>query len=85
MIAARAGCPIVPTYIHGANKLKACFWRRERLSITYGEPIPAEWVQAQKLDRQGYQIIADTVMDRIAQLRAQVIGVKLDDSPADQE
>ncbi len=41
-----AGCPIVPGYLHGANKLKDCFLGRERMSMRYGEPFPAEWVKS---------------------------------------
>ena len=63
-------------YIHGTNKLKDCFWRRQRMSITYGEAIPAEWVQAQPKSREGYQLIAQTVMERIAALRSQVADLK---------
>jgi 1-acyl-sn-glycerol-3-phosphate acyltransferase len=76
IIARQTGCPIVPAYIHGSNKLSDCFKRRDRMSITYGEPLSAEWVTAQPADKSGYLTIAATVMDRIAQLRSQVTGVK---------
>ncbi len=76
IIASRAACPIVPTYIHGSNKLSDCFRRRDRMSITYGEPLSAEWVAAQPSDKAGYYSIAHTVMERITQLRSQVTGVK---------
>jgi 1-acyl-sn-glycerol-3-phosphate acyltransferase len=76
VIATLTGCAIVPTYIHGTNRLKDCFLRRDRMSITYGEPIEAEWVQSQPKSREGYQAIADTVMARIAQLKAQVSDIK---------
>lgn len=76
VIASRAGCAIVPAYLHGTNKLKDCFRRRVRMSISYGEPIPAEWVRSQPQSREGYQKIADTVMERIAALRAQVADIK---------
>jgi 1-acyl-sn-glycerol-3-phosphate acyltransferase len=73
MLAVRAGCPIVPGYLHGSNKLKDCFWGRERMSMRYGEPFPAEWVKAMELEKDGYQRIADAVMERIAQLKAQTL------------
>ncbi|MBU0982381.1 MAG: 1-acyl-sn-glycerol-3-phosphate acyltransferase [candidate division Zixibacteria bacterium] len=74
MIARKIGCPIVPIYIHGANRLKDCFWGRQRLSITYGEPISVDYVNSVSSGRPGYQEIADTVMARIAALKEDVIG-----------
>jgi len=76
IIATRAGCPIVPTYIHGSNKLRECFWGRDKMSITYGAPLTAEWVLSQGTGKKAYQQIAARVMERIAELRYQVTGVK---------
>ena len=76
IIATRAACPIVPTYIHGSNKLGDCFWGREKMSITYGEPLSADWVKSVSPDKEGFQKIAATVMERISELRSQVTGVK---------
>jgi 1-acyl-sn-glycerol-3-phosphate acyltransferase len=76
IIARGAGCPVVPAYIHGSNKLSDCFRRRERMSITYGEPLSAEWIVSQEEGKSGYFAIASAVMDRIARLRSQVTGVK---------
>ncbi len=76
IIATRAGCPIVPTYIHGSNKLRECFWGRDKMSITYGEPLTAEWVLSLGTGKEAYQQIAAKVMERIAELRYQVTGVK---------
>lgn len=69
LLAAQARCPIVPAYIHGANHLKDCFWRRDRLSIDYGEPISAEWISSLPAEKDSYLAIAAEVMARIAALK----------------
>lgn len=76
MVATRARCPIVPAYIHGSNNLKACFFGRDRMSITYGKPIPAEEVARFGTDREGYQALAEAVMERIGALKAERLGLK---------
>jgi len=68
MVAVRARCPIVPACIHGSNNLRACFLGRDRLSITYGEPLPADWVASFDASKEGYPAIAQAVMERIAVL-----------------
>jgi len=68
MVAVRARCPIVPTYIHGSNNLGACLLGRERLSITYGEPLPADWVASFEAGKESYTEIARVVMEHIAGL-----------------
>lgn len=69
MVARKAACPIVPAYLHGPNKLKDCFWRRERMAVLYGEPIPADWVSSCGADKEGYLKIAATIMARISELK----------------
>ncbi len=76
MIASQAACPIVPTYVHGSNRLSDCFRRRERMSITYGVPLSADWIRSVPKNRAGYRKVTETVMERIADLRSQVTGVK---------
>jgi 1-acyl-sn-glycerol-3-phosphate acyltransferase len=76
ILAHHADCPIVPAYVHGANRLSDCFWRRTRLSIIYGEPLPVEWVRSFSADKGGYQAMAERVMERIGRLRDRVTGVK---------
>ncbi len=73
LLAIQAQCPIVPGYLHGTNRLRKCFWGREKMSITYGEPFSAEWVKSFPADREGYQRIAEAVMDRIGELKRQLI------------
>ncbi len=70
LLAVKAGCMIVPGYVHGSNKLKDCFWARDRMAITYGEPFSADWVRSLDGQDDGYQQIAAAVMERIAKLKA---------------
>ena len=69
LVAREAGVPIVPAYIHGANDLKRCFWRKDRMTITYGEPFSAEWVMSHPAEKEGYLAISEAVMERIRQLK----------------
>lgn len=74
MLAIKAGCPIVPGYVHGANRLKDCIWGRNKLSITFGEPFSVEWVRSFAGDKDGYQTIAIAVMGRIGELKSHVLA-----------
>lgn len=65
LIARQAECDIVPAYISGFNRLKDCFWGKEKLIIRFGEIIPADWVKAQSSDKDGYHAIAQEVMRNI--------------------
>ena len=69
MIAKRCPCPVVPAYITNSNKLKDCILRRKKMSIVYGAPIPAEWIEQVESGREGYYRIAREVMDRISALK----------------
>jgi 1-acyl-sn-glycerol-3-phosphate acyltransferase len=73
LMATKAGCSVVPAYIHGSNNLKACFWGKERLSVTFGEPITPDWIASVQAGREGYQKIADEIMARILQIKNRVI------------
>lgn len=69
MVASKAGCPVIPTYLHGPNKLKDCFLRRERMAVIYGEPLTGEWISSCGADKEGYSKIVSTIMDRIGTLK----------------
>ena len=69
MIAQMAGCAIVPGFIYGSNHLKDCILRRTRMTVTFGPPIPDQWVRQTERGRAGYFQIADEVMNRIGLLR----------------
>ena len=77
-IARAAGCPVVPAYVHGTNRLTRCLVRNRRLSVTYGEPISADWVLSQSSDKSGFQAIADEVMARIRALKGILENPKQD-------
>jgi len=68
LIARQAACPIVPARIQGSNHMSRCFWGREKLRVDIGEPISAEWVSSQSLDKDGYLAITQEVMGRIRSL-----------------
>jgi len=72
MIARQAEVPIVPAYIHGTNQLWNCFTGRTRLSVSYGEPISAEWIRSQDMTKEGYLAIADEIMGRIVRLKTEL-------------
>jgi len=74
LIARHAECPILPGYVHGANNLKACFWRRDRIRTVFGEPFTADWVKSFGNSKEDYLAMSRAVMDRIAELRQQVVG-----------
>jgi len=69
MIARQAVVPIVPAYIHGANQLWNCFLGRTHLSVSYGKPIPAEWVKSVDASKEGYESIANEIISRIGKLK----------------
>lgn len=69
MIALRAGCPIIPGYIHGSNRLRDCLLGRARMSITYGPPLVASELLAFESNKVGYLALAQLVMDRIQDLK----------------
>lgn len=76
MLAVAGKCPIVPAYIHGSNRLRDCFWRKQRLSITYGEPLSADWVSSFSAEKDSYVAIAKAVMTRIEELKRQALDIK---------
>ncbi|MEW5994458.1 MAG: lysophospholipid acyltransferase family protein [Candidatus Zixiibacteriota bacterium] len=74
VIAKEAECPIVPTYVFGTNRLSRCLAGAKRLRISYGRPIPVDWIVLQPHDKSGYQAITEEVMARIRRLREAVQG-----------
>ena len=73
LLAIQAKCPIVPGYVHASNRLTDCFLGRDRLRISYGEPLSAEWVASFSSGKEGYEAIASAVMERIRQLKEQYV------------
>ena len=68
LIASKAACPVVPAHIRGSNHMGRCFWGKDKLRVTIGKPIPAEWIASQTTDKAGYLAIAQEVMGRIGSL-----------------
>ena len=76
VIASQAKVPIIPAYIHGSDKLKDCFWGRDRLGIYYGEPIGVDVVTSFATNKEGHQKLAELVMERIKQIKSDVLSLK---------
>jgi len=74
MIATKAQCMIIPTYVNGFNRLSDCFWGKGKLTITYGKAIPAEWVMAQEKGKIGYNAIAQRVMAEIQKIKDNLLN-----------
>ena len=75
MLALKAGVPIIPTLIVGTDRAlprDARFIRLRRVGIYFGEKITPEELGAFERERQGYQKIADLVMERIAGLKRRI-------------
>jgi len=69
MVAKTTGCPIVPGYISGSNRLWRCFLGQDRLSVTYGPPITSEEAAAFANDKSGWQGLSDEVLNRVRAIR----------------
>jgi len=69
IIAVKSGAPVIPAYIHGGNRLGACFLGRDRLSITFGKPIGSSEIEKCENDKEGYRILAEHIMGRIADIK----------------
>lgn len=76
LIAKKAECDIIPVYIHGFNRLKDVFFGREKLTISFGEKISADWVAAQASGKDGYLAISQHVMSKIAEIKAELLSSK---------
>ncbi|MBN2227385.1 MAG: 1-acyl-sn-glycerol-3-phosphate acyltransferase [candidate division Zixibacteria bacterium] len=74
LLARNADVPIVPAYIHGTNKLRACFWGKEKMAVVFGDPIDAGQVETFSRDKDGYRALAETVMERIRALKDDFIA-----------
>jgi len=74
MLARNATVPVVPAYIHGTNKLRACFWGKERMAVVFGAPIDSVRVAEFSKDKDGYRALAGAVMERIKDLKADFVA-----------
>ncbi len=69
MLARQAGVPIIPAYISGSNELSKVFFKFGRVRVSFGPPIPKDWVISQPDDKDGYRKIANEVMKRIGEIK----------------
>jgi len=76
LIAARVRCPIVVAHVQGSNRLLDCFLGRQRLSVTFGEPILPDDYGELPAGKQAYIKITGMVMERIRRLKDGVEHLK---------
>jgi 1-acyl-sn-glycerol-3-phosphate acyltransferase len=69
MIASLASAPVVPAYVTGTNRLWGAFLRKEKMSVSFGEPLlPSDFAGRTGSERECYAKLTDEVMTRIAGL-----------------
>lgn len=71
LIACLAGVVVVPAHVTGTDRLGRALLRRERLAVSFGEPVDPAGFTTGAGDRQGYQKLTDEVMRRIEDLARQ--------------
>jgi len=71
LIAKRSRVKIVPAYISGTDKLSRAMVRRSRVHVIFGEPIEPDEIDRFADDKDGYRELAQTVMERIGDLKRQ--------------
>jgi 1-acyl-sn-glycerol-3-phosphate acyltransferase len=74
LMARRSQVTIVPAYINGTKQLLRAMFRNPRISVTFGEPISSDEIEKFKDDKEGYRMLAAMVMDRITELKQEVIA-----------
>ncbi len=70
-LALESGAPVIPVAIHGSREVRA--WRRgrfPRVTVSYGEPISFEPVEAPSRERQ--QEAAERIFDRVRAMYAEL-------------
>lgn len=73
LVACRAQVPIVPIYSSNTHRWKKALFWRNRMTVTFGEPIPVEKVKEFGNDKEGYRSLAEYVMGRIAELKEETM------------
>jgi 1-acyl-sn-glycerol-3-phosphate acyltransferase len=68
LLARKAGVPIVPVYLFNTTDAWQNLFRGKRLTILYGKPIAAEWIDGREDSKTGYKEITDELMRRIKAL-----------------
>jgi len=70
-IARTAKVPVVPLYINGSDKLLACLFGRNKLNLFVGPPMTADKIMSYDDDKDGYRELAEEIMNRIKDLKAE--------------
>lgn len=74
IIAQTAKVPVVPVYVSGTDKLSACFFGKETLNLFIGSPVTVDKIKNYTDDKNGYRELADEIMNRIKDLKAEFDG-----------
>ncbi len=69
MIARTAGVPVVPVYVRGTDKLKSCFFGKEKLILCVGRSIAEDEIINYDNDKNGYRELAGDILNRIKELK----------------
>ncbi len=69
-----AKVPVVPVYVSGTDKLAACFIGKEKLNVVIGQPVTTDKITSFDDDKDGYRGLADEIMNRIKDLKAEFDG-----------
>ena len=67
-LAMDAGVDVIPARVRGSNCLRKALTRRSRLTVRFGQPIPAQWIKKQGQGKTAYRRVVDEVMRRIEDL-----------------
>jgi len=74
----KTNVPVIPVYLHGTGTAAAFKGKRPQLEIVIGEPIPPDEIIGDAGEnRDGYQLIADRILDRIRQLSLETTVAKV--------
>ncbi|MBI4649887.1 1-acyl-sn-glycerol-3-phosphate acyltransferase [Candidatus Desantisbacteria bacterium] len=77
MIALKSGATLVPSYIHGTEKVLpkgAKFPKFKKVTVYFGEPFTLKNNQTSLDSKEKYKIIGEEIMGKIAQLRDSIIS-----------
>jgi 1-acyl-sn-glycerol-3-phosphate acyltransferase len=71
-LAMDAGVDIVPAHVSSSNCLVKTLRRKRHLTVRFGPPIDAAWIQRQGRGKKAYRQVVDEVMRRIGDLGRQL-------------
>ena len=68
-IALETSVPIVPVYLENSRPLWKALLGRNRLTVSFGQPLESQWLQNFPKNKAGYRQVAQELMDRIKKLK----------------